>query len=226
MTARDPANSIIHYPLNLSHFGVNPFGENRFRVVLASTRRSLVVGQWNGAGMRRAKYCQTYPQIPAGQYLLEEWVDAFTFTGTTAVAWEYGDGQWLGPYPSRGEYMMCGQTGFNPLELGISGVEKLVRLVHAGDKHSWAEKLTACRAAAERDELSRDNEIRARILDAFPAFGHAAFSQLSTGKGGATKTSPIRYSANELGLPVPQGIPGQATTGGAVVMKKKRWRAA
>ena len=223
MIAADPANSIRHYPMAMSRFGTNPFGENKFRIILASSRRSLVYGQWNEAGTPRAKYCQTYPQIPEGAWVLEEWQDAFTFTGgMTAAQWNL-EMTVLGPYPHRGEYVMCGNTGFHPEQVNI---EKLIRLVHASDRYSWAEKLAACRNQATKEEIERKCQREAIIRDAFPAFGHAPFSQLSTGRGGAGKTTPVRYSANELGLPVPQGKPGEATAGGAMIIPKRKRRKA
>lgn len=219
MTALDPANSLQYYPMPMARFGLNPFGENRFRIVLASTRRSLVCGEWNGAGTTRAKYCLTYPEI-GPNWILEEWMDAFSFTGVTASTWNM-DRQLniLGPYPHRGEYQMCGNSSFEPEQTNI---EKLIRMVHAADKYSWAEKLTACRNIATKEEIDRKHLREAIIRDCLPAFGHAPFSQLSTGRGGAPKTSPVIRSANELGLPVPQGIPGQATSGGGKIVRKRK----
>ncbi len=224
MLLADPANSLQHYPMDMSRFGRNPFGENRFRIILAASRRSLVQGQWNEAGLPRARWCQTYPQFAAGElYILEEWVDAFTFTGTTPTGWTMGDGQYLGPYPHRGEYVMCGNSGFDPMQTNI---EKLISLVHAADKYSWSEKLVACKNMATKEEIEKKCLRESIIRDCFPAFDGATFSQLSTGAGGASKSTPVLRSANELGLPVPQGTPGQATTGGATIRKTKRRRAA
>jgi len=207
-----------HYPMPMKRFGTNAYGDNRFRLVLASSRRFLVSGQWNDAGMPRAKWMRLYPDMPEGAYVLEEWQDTFTFTGgKTREQWDMDEGHSLGPYPDRGDYQMCGSTGFNPADMNI---EKLISLVHAADKYSWAEKLAACRNVATKDEIDRKHLREAIIRDALPAFGHAPFSQVSTGRGGSAKTSPVLRSANELGLPVPEGIPGQVTSG--TMVKKKR----
>ena len=222
MIAQDPADSLQHYPVAMSKFGLNPFGENRFRIVLASTRRSLVFGQWNGAGTPRARFCLTYPHI-GPEWILEEWVDAFKFTGCTPAMWNNDSNMnILGPYPHRGEYVMCGDTSFNPADMNI---EKLITLVHAADRYTWAEKLRACRDVAERDELGRASMCRDIILDALPSFGHAPFVAYG-GHGGTAKTSPVLRSANELGLPVPQGLPGQVTTGGSMIIPKRKRKAA
>lgn len=207
----------------MSRFGLNPQGENRFRIILAKSRRALIYGQWNGSGPQRAKWCQIYPLVE-GDWVLEEWLDAFSFAGCTAEVWNRDPNlNILGPYPHRGEYVMIGQSGFNPADLDI---EKLIRLVHAADNYTWAEKLNACRKSAERDARERHHESEAIIRDALPAFGHAPFSQVSTGRGGAVKTAPVIRSANELNLRVPEGVPGQVTGGPMVVGQRKRRRVA
>ena len=215
MVAIDPSGSLKHFPIPMQRFGLNSFGENLYRIVLASSRRNLVFGRWNGTGTGRAKWVQTYPQI-GNEWILEKWLDAFTFAGPPS-AWD----DILGPYPTRGEYQMCGNTSFEPEH---TNVEKLISLITAGDRHSWAEKLAACRKQAENLEREKSELRKAIILDALPAFGHAPFSQPSTGRGGAVKTSPVLRSANELGLPVPHGTPGEVTTGGSMIVPKKRKR--
>lgn len=218
MIATDPAGSIQHYPMSMKRFGQNPFGENRFRIVLATSRRFLVAGQWNGAGTNRAKWCMLYPHI-GPEWILEEWQDAFTFSGMTATQWNSNPDQLaLGPYPLRGDYQMCGDTSFDPAQINI---DKLITLVHAADKYSWAEKLRACRDAAQRDEKQRASKCQAIILDALPAFGHAPGLGYG-GALGAAKSSPVLKSANELCLPIPNGRPGEATTGGGQIVKKRR----
>lgn len=223
MIALDPSDSLQHFPIPMAKFGLNPYGENRFRIVLAKSRRALVFGQWNGAGTPRAKWCRIYAQF-GDTWILEEWQDAFTFAGCTAETWNRDPNlNILGAYPHRGEYVMIGNDGFNPHDFDI---EKLITLVHAADKYSWAEKLNACRLSADADSRDRHNQSVAIVRDALPAFGHAPFSQLSTGRGGAGKTSPVLRSANELGLKVPRGIPGQVTGGPQIARQKRKRRAA
>jgi len=216
MIAYDPAGCLTLYPMSMTRFGTNPFGQDMYRIVNADSRRSIVFGQWNSAGTPRAEYCKTYVGVHG--WILEKWIDAFTFAGPK-IAWD----DILGPYPDRGEYQMCGNTSFDPEQTDI---EKLIKLVNAGTKFSWAEKLAACRKNSDEIERQQRSLREAIILDCFPAFGHAAFSQLSTGRGGATKTSPVLRSANELGLPIPDGKPGQATTGGGMIRQRKKRRSA
>lgn len=223
MLATDPAGALQHYPQSMARFGANPYGENLYRIVLASTRRHLCYGKWNEAGANRAKWVLSHPHL-GGTWILEKWIDAFSFSGVTAAQWNADfDLTSAGPYPARGEYQMCGNTSFDPAQTNI---EKLISLIEAGSKHSWAERLAACRDSAAKIEAANSADCKAIILDAYPAFGHAAFSQLSTGRGGAGKTSPIRYSANELGLPVPHGKPGQVTAGGSMMVPKRKRRKA
>lgn len=202
----------------MQRFGTNPFGENRYRLVLASSRRHICHGRWNEAGLARAKWVPTYAHLPSEDYVLEEWLSAFQYTGMTPSQWNADPAMLsLGPYPHRGEYTMIGQSGFNPAQVNV---EKLIQLVHGADRFSWSEKLNACRSAAEKVEADTKALRESIIRDALPAFGHAAFS--AYGGGGGEKKSPVIRSANELGLPITQGVPGQVTTGGPIVRKKKR----
>ena len=212
-----------HYPMPMARFGLTPFGENRFRLVLNKSVRWVIYGDWDGSGVKRAKWVRKYSD-DFGPWILEEWRDCFTLTGgMTAEQWNTGPEVNTGPYPSRGGYEMVGGSGVDPAHTNI---EKLIAMVHAADKYSWNEKLVACQNQATKEEIERKHLRESIIRDAFPAFGHAPFSQLSTGRGGAAKTSPVLRSANELGLPVPQGIPGQATTGGGMVISKRKRRKA
>lgn len=202
----------------MERFGTNTYGENLYRIVLASSRRSLVHGQWNDAGTARARWCLTYPHIGA-QYILEKWLDAFAFTGCTAATWNVDRSlNVLGPYPNRGEYVMCGDTSFNP---GETNIEKLIVLIEAGSRYSWAEKLAACRDKQARVDREKGQIISDIVQDAFRPFG--GINPISAGAyGRGTKTTPVLRSANELGLPIPQGKPGEVTVGGGSVLPNKR----
>ena len=209
----DPG-TLQHYPMDMRRFGLNPFGENRFRIVRASSRRFLIVGptvQWS----------LLYPHI-GERWILEEWQDAFTFSGVTSAGWDANpDLKILGPYPSRGDYQMCGNTSFDPAQTDI---EKLIRYVHAGDRYSWAQKLAACHVAAEKDKADRKSLCRDIVMDALPSFALAP----GVGYGGSfglPKSSPVRITAQQTGLPIPKQRRGQVTSsammGGRWLPKKK-----
>lgn len=194
----DPKADLQHHPMPCRRFGVNPWGENLYRIVLTDSRRYLVCGKWNDSGTSRARWMPLYPHMLA-QYVLEKWQDAFTFTGMTAEKWNVDPNcTLLGPYPSRGEYRMIGNTGIRPADTNI---EKLIALVQAGANSSWAEKLQACRKQAEYAEAEAKRLRMDIIVDALPYKGTEALIGFNGGRG--TKTAPILKSANELRLPRP-----------------------
>ena len=182
----------------MRRFGLNPWGDPLYRIVLTDSRRYLVCGQWNGAGMSRARWMPLYPHMLA-EYVLEKWQDAFTFTGMTADKWNTDPNcTLLGPYPSRGEYRMIGNEGIKPADTNI---EKLIALIEAGSNYSWAEKLAACRKVSEYGQAEA-KRLRKDICDDAQSFkGTEALVGFGGGRG--TKTSPILKSANELHLPRP-----------------------
>lgn len=224
MIAADPAGCLAHYPMPMSRFGLNPFGENKFRIVRASTRRHIVFGQWNQAGTPRAKYVLTYPHLGEG-WILEEWQTAYAFTGMTAERWN-SDPQCtlMGPYPYRGEYSLVGGITIDPENTNI---ERLIQLVHAGDKYSFAEKLTACKIASEKTEAEKAALCKDIIRDALPSFGTADIIGYGGRRSGKAKPE-IKYSARDLrrmGINTlkPRNAEG-VTTGGAQVIVPKHIR--
>lgn len=201
----DPKTSIQIFPMSMGRFGLNPWGEPMYRIVLAESRCFLVNGKKRGDGAIRAQWMPLYPHIvdefgrPEGQWIIEKWLDAFTFTGMTPTRWNRDkDMLSLGPYPSRGEYAMCGNTQFRPADTNI---EKLIAMVNAGSKYSWAEKLNACRTKANGDQKVKDILCQDIIRDALPFHGTEPLAGYGGGRG--TKTAPILKSANELHLPRP-----------------------
>lgn len=209
----DPKTSLQHHPLPMARFGLNPFGETMYRIVLIESRRSIVYGQWNGSGHPRASWQPTYPHlmIAAQQmndpqetpalYVLEKWLSAFEFAGCSAAAWARDlDCLMLGNYPHRGEYQMIGSTAIRPADTNI---DKLIMLVEAGSKFSWAEKLAACRLNSAKAEADKATQIHDIIEDCLPYKGTEALVGGGTSPGRGTKTAPILKSANELHLPRP-----------------------
>src|SRR4249920_2040494 len=97
----DPKSSLRFWPLEkMSRFGQNPFGENKWRIVWAPSRRSLV----HGAGMK-PQWIVTH-QHAGNAWILEKWLSAYEFTKCTAEVWNMSL-TLLGPYPSRGEYELA-----------------------------------------------------------------------------------------------------------------------
>lgn len=184
----------------MARYGQNPFGENLWRLVWSDSRTYLVCGQWNDSGAVRAQECLCYPQI-RGQWILERWLSAWDYTRMLPSQWDASQENILGPYPSRGEYVLAGDGGLDP---GLINFDLLIPMIEAGAKMSWGERLAACHLSQANKDKEYDRKADAIIRNAFPAFGGVPFSQLSTGAGGLSKSTPELKTANELGLPVYQ----------------------
>lgn len=196
----DPKTSIQLWPgLSMERFGLNPWGEPLYRIVLTDSRRFIVYGKWHDSGHPRAAWQLLYPHM-LGRWVLESWRNAWDFTGMTAAQWNADpDSLMLGPYPSRGEYQMVGSDAFPPADTNI---ERLIAMVEdARNTMTWAGKLKACRTQQEYAEDTARKMRMDVILDALPYQGTEPLSGYGGGRG--TKTAPVLKSANELHLPKP-----------------------
>lgn len=211
----DPKTSIQHWPMSMTRFGLNPFGENLYRIVLTDSRRFIVHGKWNDSGQPRAAWQLLYPQM-MGRWVLEKWRSAFEFTVKTAAQWNRDpDCLVLGPYPTRGEYQMVGDDAFPPADTNI---EKLIGMIEVS-RVSWAEKLRACRTQQEYVKADEKRQRVDIIRDCLPAYGTEPMVGFGGGRG--TKTAPVLKSANELHLPRPTGT---AVNGGTRMMRPDQAR--
>jgi hypothetical protein len=111
------------YPLiKMGGFGENIFGQPIFRIVFSDSRTYLAGGKWpDGA----SEYRETplYPQI-RGKWVMEKWLPAEEYGGTRE---QYERAQLdiesglftLGPYPYRGEYVLCHTFIATPTESSV-----------------------------------------------------------------------------------------------------------
>jgi len=179
----------------MARFGQNPFGENKWRIVHAPSRRSLVHGHG-----RKPKWLPTYPQAGSG-WVLEKWLSAYEFTKCTAEVWNMSM-TILGPYPSRGEYELAHNFG-NLLPSDVN-IEKLIQMIEAGpNRHSANENAVSLRAEAEKEQKDAKNYREALIRNTLPAFGNAPMSGRNGGRG--TKTFDLPHTAQSAGLPTKGG---------------------
>lgn len=182
----------------MSRYGLNPFGENLWRLVVSDSRTHLVNGQWNESGAITAKECLCYPHL-RGVWILERWLSAWEYTRMTPGMWANSPESITGLYPHRGEYVLAGDGGIDPEHINL---DLLITMIEAGTKMPWVERLAACKLAQENKDRAYDSHADSLIRDCFPAFGGSPFSQISTGAGGIGKTAPALKTANELRLPV------------------------
>jgi hypothetical protein len=211
----DPVTSLQHYPLPLSRFGKNPFGDNLYRIVLTSSRRHLVGGQWAGEG-NAYHWVPTYRRVeerfrPARPiWVLEGWEpERMTQREWDRTMIDPVSG-WLllGPYPAKGIYELKWE-----FDKGVQqdNVEKIIGAIEAGRRRSFEDVRGANQAEYQAEEKQMRNDCYDEIKDAPRAFGCRPIASSRMGRG--TKTAPILKSAEELGLPVPRQMPHMPNMG-------------
>lgn len=152
-------------PVNLAHFGVNPFGKQMYRVVWGPSRYYLIGAPWPDRGdkapstnteimlngkdtsidrtVTEYRWIQKYP---APRWVLEKWLSAFQYGGSP-VTWELTMRNpesgllELGPYPEKGEYEEC--YIFPEGEPGSSKVAEVIQMIEAGKRYSFQERKDA-----------------------------------------------------------------------------------
>lgn len=194
----DPVSHLQHWGGSkeaLSRFGVNPFGENLWRVVYAPSRRSMV-----RQSAKRHIWMRTYPQAGVA-WVLEHWISAFDFAGSRA-AWESSGIGVLGEYPSRGEYEHS--HTFYPSPASIGHIERMITLTLAGPaRFSANENKNAIRAELDKQKKSEQAYWHDRLMERTRAFGTAPFSAAGGSRG--TKTRDFKIAAQDANLPSQAG---------------------
>lgn len=195
-TVLDPTDSLREYPMPLSRYGLNPYGDPKYRIVFAQSRRKLVGGTWGDNGATEYRWTRTYPQVK------DPWVlEAWSMPNMTRARWDaMVDPQsgWLinGPYPDRGDYwhahtFTCAVADCN--------FDKLIAWIEAGKRYSYQENLVACRDEYAKEEEDKRKEGRDRIENALPAFLDRPMVGFGGGRG--TKTASVMLDASQVRLP-------------------------
>jgi len=190
----DPISHLQHWggsKESLSKFGVNPFGENIWRVVYAPSRRSLV-----RQSKQKHIWMRTYPQAGVA-WVLEKWKSAFEFAGSKET-WESSGIGVLGDYPTRGEYELA--HIFFPSPASIGHVGQMITLIDAGPaKFSANENKNSIRATLDKEKSDERKYWHDRLMERTHSFGTAPF----VGYGGqrGTKVKDFKIAAHETGLP-------------------------
>ena len=199
------------WPMPMSRYGTNPFGDPLYRVVFAPSVRCMVGGEF-ADGHTGYRIRPSYRHI-GNQWIMEKWLSAIDFTGLTEDQYylKFKD-RWTGlcisgPYPSRGAYFHC--HTFENSQPGDGGIEWLIGVLNKCATNDPASVRQALVDAQEKKERGDDAARYDRVKELMPAFGIRAASYRGHVK--ATKTAPIIRSANELGLPLagPRQIGGR-----------------
>ena len=200
MLGHDSVSSLQHFPVQLSGFGKNPYGEALYRVVFSPSRRYLVIGEWPD-GSRCARLAEKYHVGP--RWVLEGWQSALDFHSPGKEDWDLNKAPTLGPWPSRGEYELIYVFHETPT-LGL--IEKLISMQRYGHEHySFADHEAFHRDAALRETVMNRDIADAMLKDRLPAFGTRAMSSGRFGRRSRSEDPELK-SAEECGLPTTPGM--------------------
>lgn len=194
----DPHSSMQHWPTPMLRFGVNPYGDPLYRIVLSSSRMNLAIDD-DGVAVWIPTYTFMDKQgRPIAMWVMERWLSAWDFCQMTPRKWNETM-LILGPYPERGEYQHC--HSFETCTPTDANLEKLISWIEEGKTRPFAEHLKANKGQYENEEKAKRAKMNDIILDKWSSYGCAPFVGGAGVKRG-TKTRPILKTANELGLPI------------------------
>ena len=197
----DPATSLQHWPTPMGRFGKNPFGENLYRIVLASSRRHLVGGLWPD-GDTGYHWVPKYRSVKAA-WILERWRwEMLSKLQWDALVDPVSGWPLFGPYPARGDYELVWE-----FEAGVDAdnLENIIGFVDRRDSWSFQDHRDRIAAEYQQEEKDIRNAGRDEIRDCMTAFGGAPISYGRFGRG--TKTQQDFATAQDMNLPIPSGRP-------------------
>ena len=183
---------------SLKTYGINPYGENLFRVILASTR-TQIVGMEFPDGFIGYRWQPVYPG--KDHYVLEKWLSADDYCGTME-RWETDQRNehgllTLGPFPNRGEYI--GIHHFSPGYPATSAVETIINMALRSRPLTFQQRRDAMIAADKKESLAKVNSKRDLIMESLPAYGLTA-SSIQPAKR-KPEDYKMRLTTKDLALP-------------------------
>lgn len=214
MLSYDPVSSLQHYPVTggMKRFGLNPYGEPRYRIVFAPSRRYLVVGEWPDGSVCAAwvpKYkglisetlTDGRPNVHSNVWIMERWIPAEEYHRPGKADWDLNC-QSLGPWPERGEYELC--YVFFPGAPSEVSIEYRIKLIEASRNVPFSETLAWHKNDAQKERQNVREQAKDMIRNRLPAYGHESFVGGHVHR--SSKTAPIIRTAEELGLPTTPGM--------------------
>lgn len=202
MIEYDAKTSLQHFPaMSMAKYGLNPYQENRYRVVFAPSRRHLVFGEWPD-GSQCAHWVKSYPDA-GNHWVLEGWRSALEIEPRGKEYWERNL-LIIGPWPERGDYELIHMFLEAPPTDGQ--VEKLITWSKAGrERISFGQTLTFNREDAGREKQQRSDMADAMLKNRLPAFGARAFAGAHGRRRSHAEDAELK-TAEQLGLPTTPGM--------------------
>lgn len=192
-----------HFPRAMACYGLNPYGQPKFRIVFAPSVKTLVGGRFSD-GFEGYRARPAYRHI-GNKWIVEKWVSAQQHTGgLTPIAYELKfrdpvSGLCLtGPYPERGTWNWCHTfDGCDPVN---ENMDQLIGLLLKAERNDPRENQRAILDTLAKEEKADDAKRFDQCKELLPAYGIRAAN--IGGRVKATKSAPLMKSANELGLPL------------------------
>jgi hypothetical protein len=172
-------------------------GGNKYRLIWAPSRLITLTGR--NHTMTVPMYFGPHAIEPRGEcWILEKWLAPDELYRGTKEEWEADPKMLnLGPYPARGDYACAEALSVNPSDANI---EKLITWIEAGRKRRAGDNHRVCVDNLEADLKARRQLRRDMLGDAMRPFG-GADPMSGYGGGRNSKTAPLVYSREDLGLP-------------------------
>jgi hypothetical protein len=195
-----------HFPIPMARFGLNPFGENLWRIVFAPTVHRLIGGKWKD-GSIEYRLRPTYRDLK-DKWILEKWISAFEFCQMTEGTYNFmmADSETgmypAGPYPHRGTYFHV--HTFESVQPGDCNLEWIVGVIAKAKNNDPAQVKQAIDEHYSAQERARKSTQRDQLVELRPSFGTRPTS-LPGGGVHTTKTFKFDLSAADLkgrGMPV------------------------
>ena len=207
----DPKINLQHWPTPMARFGLNPFSENLYRIVLTESRRHLVGGYWqpvrnDDGSWTPGETCYhwrlKYKDVKA-PWILERW----RWEMKSKREWEtlvdpVSGWPLFGPYPARGDYELVWEFDSG---VDADNLDNIIGFVNRRDSWSWQDHRDRVAAEYQKEENDIRNAGRDEIRDCMTAFGGAPISYGRFGRG--TKTQQDFATAHDMNLPIPRGRP-------------------
>jgi hypothetical protein len=171
----DPKTSLIHYSHPMSRYGLNPYGDPMYRIVLNGSRRNMLGGIDGKTGVVGYHWAVTYDRIPMNSWILEKWLSPSEFTDLSKEQWdlEYRDPVTglllLGPFPDRGDYQLV--ISIAPEDIVDFNIEKLIQWQQMGRDHTLGERIDALARQYAAEEKAKDEILEGTLREKLPAFG-------------------------------------------------------
>lgn len=210
----DPAINLTRYPMPMTQYGSNPYGEDLYRIVYAASVRHLLGGRflWKEDDPDQPACADEYRWIPTYDFdgwILERWHTPFQFAGMSQAQWDrqYRDPLTgfltLGPYPSRGQYAEVHRF---TCAVADANIGKLVTWVEQSQKNSWQDVRDANQDAYDKQEKDTRTKRLDIINETRRAHGHRPMAGAHASFN--SKTIPDAVTANQLarrrGMPLPK----------------------